>query len=414
MPIIARCSGCQKHLELNHQYAGKLIKCPLCKTPVRVPGNKADARSRVSPRPMPKPAPAPAKLPRAEPDTELDPPPPPRQPRPSSLTAPTVPPPRVQLPVASPEDEIATAATLPPPDFVFDEGVPEKPQPMAKAPMASRAEQIATAPTMPPPDFVFDSAPVKQSQPMPSTQPVPKAVPKSSFGFDNPAAPVEPELEIIEAELAPPEIEEIPEVVPAEEPEPAVVAPIPRKIRRRRSMPAEEGVVELETHEAHGGCLPEVCIVCGAEASLWRSRTFAWRPWWMSFTPVFVAVAMTKRMRVEAPFCDDHHQHFQWRMIAEYAGIGLAIAFAFCMVLLGIDLVPDDARVVVGAFAFVIGAAFLVALIANAILSQKGIRPKVITDHGITLKNVSPDFIDALDEYRAQEATTGKRRRKWR
>ena len=38
-----RCSGCQKAIGVDEKYAGRLIKCPSCQNPTRVPAADGDA-----------------------------------------------------------------------------------------------------------------------------------------------------------------------------------------------------------------------------------------------------------------------------------------------------------------------------------------------------------------------------------
>ena len=67
MPIQVKCTNpdCAKALRVNDDLAGKTIRCPACKTPVKLPGAVAPAMApAVAPVPVPaakKPAPVPAK-----------------------------------------------------------------------------------------------------------------------------------------------------------------------------------------------------------------------------------------------------------------------------------------------------------------------------------------------------------------
>src|SRR6516164_2212326 len=83
--------------------------------------------------------------------------------------------------------------------------------------------------------------------------------------------------------------------------------------------------------------LPRMCLCCGAPAVLTKPKTFAWHPQWDDIlmilglvfcTPLFLAgiicaFATTKRMRVPAPLCQKHMNHWAWRAWYIYGGIGV-------------------------------------------------------------------------------------------
>src|SRR5262249_9663675 len=66
--------------------------------------------------------------------------------------------------------------------------------------------------------------------------------------------------------------------------------------------------VRLERDEVDNDSLPDVCMVCGAEATLRKRKSFSWHPPWVilliliSLWPyIIVALILTKRMTVRAP-----------------------------------------------------------------------------------------------------------------
>src|SRR5579871_4414997 len=79
--------------------------------------------------------------------------------------------------------------------------------------------------------------------------------------------------------------------------------------------------VELESYRGKVRDLPEVCMRCGAPATVVRSRKFSWQPQWVIVLLFFgllpyliVAIILTKRARVEVPLCDTHKNHWRWRL----------------------------------------------------------------------------------------------------
>jgi hypothetical protein len=68
--------------------------------------------------------------------------------------------------------------------------------------------------------------------------------------------------------------------------------------------------------------LPDVCLRCGAPATLHKSKTFSWHPPWVYVLLIagllpfaIVAIVLTKRRRVEAPLCEQHKHHWLIRQL---------------------------------------------------------------------------------------------------
>lgn len=57
MPIALKCQ-CGKQLNVRDEFAGKAVKCPACKQPLRVPAAGKAAPKRPTPKPRPAPSPA--------------------------------------------------------------------------------------------------------------------------------------------------------------------------------------------------------------------------------------------------------------------------------------------------------------------------------------------------------------------
>ncbi len=176
--------------------------------------------------------------------------------------------------------------------------------------------------------------------------------------------------------------------------------------------PPQTEIVELDPHLSEEGGLwrdgpllvirkgtelPDRCLRCNEPARGYRlKRTLSWhRPIWFVLAIfnlilyVIVALCVRWTAKVSAPFCPLHRSKRR-RAIAigwlgSLAGIGL----------LGIGASDPDyaVAILVGAFLF------LGCLIFGVIQSQLLV-PKRIDKNFVWLKKVSPDFIEALPDWR--------------
>jgi hypothetical protein len=168
--------------------------------------------------------------------------------------------------------------------------------------------------------------------------------------------------------------------------------------------------------------LPRVCMKCGARATTAKKTQFAWYPPWLlllilaGILPFLIAVViLTKRQRVEVPFCDEHKYHFVLRRV--FQGLGW-LGFLGAPVLFFIGAAADQKG---GGLAPLLCLGWLglillyfVGIRVFAILTK--IRPSEITERDITLTNVSPEFSRAVAEDDAPEEDDDRERRKedWR
>jgi hypothetical protein len=177
--------------------------------------------------------------------------------------------------------------------------------------------------------------------------------------------------------------------------------------------------IRLDREEADG-YLPNICMCCGEEATVFKTRKMSWCPPWVGVLilvawPVWLAVTiiMTKRTTIQAPFCDQHKGHwFNRTLLISLTGVALAAivipAFIFAITLgdrpgRGNDFAPF---VCIGGVVL-----FVVWLILVIIAQSTAIRPKEITDYEITLQGVSNEFVDAMEERdRARRSRRRQRR----
>jgi hypothetical protein len=181
--------------------------------------------------------------------------------------------------------------------------------------------------------------------------------------------------------------------------------------------------VRLGRREAETGDLPAVCMRCGEPSTLVRRKSFAWHPLWVyALVPVFclpfivVAMVLTKHMRVQVPLCDAHKRHWRIRLGIIWGSFLALVLSSFAAVIIVSSLDQGDGGrdsgpgawvclgPVVGAFCW---------LISIPIIQHTLIHATEITDHSITLTQVSDGFVRAWRAYRAatdDEAAAERRR----
>src|SRR5581483_2652600 len=174
--------------------------------------------------------------------------------------------------------------------------------------------------------------------------------------------------------------------------------------------------VRLSSREATRGELPRVCMRCGARARVEVERGFTWHPQWvyllllLGILPcVIVALILTKRRTVQVPLCEAHQGYWSWR--AWFTGLGLLflVLLGVAGLVLAVNLDPRGNSPLGGLVCLATAAGFLFYLLALAIIHQVSIRPTEITDTGITLTNVSPEFVEALEDERTLVDTERER-----
>jgi hypothetical protein len=151
--------------------------------------------------------------------------------------------------------------------------------------------------------------------------------------------------------------------------------------------------------------VPDLCMKCGAPAEVRTDKTFAWYPPWVYVLILvnilvfaIVALVLTKKKRVPVPLCAAHRNHWLWRQLALVGGFVLLVVLIVLFVVVASNTRPRGGEDYTG---WVCGggvAALVVWLIAAAVLQTSAIRPTEITDHSITLTNVSKAFVRAYEE----------------
>jgi len=159
--------------------------------------------------------------------------------------------------------------------------------------------------------------------------------------------------------------------------------------------------VRLGRFEAEEGRVPRVCMRCGAPATTQRERNFRWTPPWIGvlifaglLPYIIVARIMEKRMRVVVPLCEVHQHH--WRVRAWIAGgvfvgvVGLGILTVVAM--------SGNSDTIGGMLCGLTMLALFGWFVALVVCQETAIHPSEITDYSITLKRVSPMFVEAVGQ----------------
>jgi hypothetical protein len=165
--------------------------------------------------------------------------------------------------------------------------------------------------------------------------------------------------------------------------------------------------LRLDRYDAEEGRLPSLCMRCGEPPALTKRKQFSWYPTWVYLLILvhlliflIVALIMTKRLTVPVPLCEKHRRHFLWPTLMGVAVLIFLIVVVIGGIVLGgalEDSLDRDARETFYVVWFVSGMAlFLAGLIAACVVQIRTIRPTEITDRGITLTNVAPQFVEAF------------------
>ncbi|HZT82627.1 MAG TPA: hypothetical protein VFA26_20530 [Gemmataceae bacterium] len=171
--------------------------------------------------------------------------------------------------------------------------------------------------------------------------------------------------------------------------------------------------VKLSKYEVDRDLLPDICMKCGEPAAVRKKKQFAWYPPWIAILILggllpfaIVATIMTKRMKVNMPFCEQHRNY--WLVRNLYGLIGLGIFLILGVAGFALAMALDIHRQGGGESAFGLiclgwGVLFLAWLVSLVIVQSGNIKPKEITDNTITLVKVHEYFADALDEDRRRD-----------
>lgn len=157
------------------------------------------------------------------------------------------------------------------------------------------------------------------------------------------------------------------------------------------------------------GQLPSICIRCGAPATAWVEKSFELP----DKDEQFVGFGLVSRIRfflklgqsfarprllVRAPFCEAHKQHWYYRKLIIFGGLGAWFVLFILSII--VSKVAGGGLEVLLAIAFITGLAYGVAAV---VAHETSIHSKETTENGVTLKGVADQFKDLLEAQRAHK-----------
>jgi hypothetical protein len=152
--------------------------------------------------------------------------------------------------------------------------------------------------------------------------------------------------------------------------------------------------------------LPDVCMRCGAPATTFKKKQFAWHPPWVVITIlagllvyVILALVLTQRRTVAVPLCDRHRHHWLMRGLLIVFSLVGALVLGIGTLVAGSALAQgpnQDAFIGIGVVVLLGGLLAWIVLVAVA--QHTAIRPTKIDHRETALANVSRDFVNAYQE----------------
>lgn len=187
--------------------------------------------------------------------------------------------------------------------------------------------------------------------------------------------------------------------------------------------------IQLSRYEAEEGDLPDVCMCCGAPATERKRRRFSSYPLWViplllwdfhNSNPfwllpqllwdwrstVNVADKNTRYIRCYTLFCPRHTNYWRvrnWIVWGALAVILMLLVVGFVLAGLLAEHAGESVQnLLFGSWCIGMVVLPLVWLISIPISQVMAIHPANPTRHEVTLKRVSPSFVEAVRHYRAQ------------
>ena len=171
--------------------------------------------------------------------------------------------------------------------------------------------------------------------------------------------------------------------------------------------------IKLSRYEAEEGDLPDVCMCCGAEATERKRRRFVSHPLWVyvllpwGLIPyAIVASILTERILCYTLFCPRHKNYYFVRNLIVWSALVvvlLLIAGAFILALSLSNYVSKSTQgILAGSCCLGTVVLLLCWLMSIPISQETAIHPTNATERHLTLKCVSPAFVEAVRQYRVE------------
>jgi hypothetical protein len=163
--------------------------------------------------------------------------------------------------------------------------------------------------------------------------------------------------------------------------------------------------IQLSRYEAEEGELPNVCMCCGTVATERKRRVFISHPLWvylllpMGYLPyVVVAAVLTQRTRCYTLFCSRHKNYWRNRTLLIWGALPVILALIIGSLVLVFsfeDQLSKSLRDIVPGLLCIGSFALLFCWLASIpIMQETAIHTAAVTERRVTLKRVSPAFVE--------------------
>jgi hypothetical protein len=160
----------------------------------------------------------------------------------------------------------------------------------------------------------------------------------------------------------------------------------------------------LYPRELEEGGLPDCCLVCGVSGCTPVKRQFQ-----VSTGQTDYAVLSVHQLSVRdgwVPLCPRHAQHFLSPVYALGVGCGIfaaAVALAILVAFVGNNTVGPTYTAGFTALALIVTGIVAAVILARSI-KNGAVQETDVTEEGVQLKNLSPQFVAAVQKARANSA----------
>jgi hypothetical protein len=176
-------------------------------------------------------------------------------------------------------------------------------------------------------------------------------------------------------------------------------------------------IIRIYHDEAERESFPSKCMRCGANSERLVPHTFTWMPSWVhvfifaGLLPWLIVATMTRKtLRVAAPMCARHINHWRNRTLYIWVGLFCWVGLGILLALVAKDLPEDMVNPAVALCVF----GSLIWLIVGVLLANGAIRAAAIGDFGVDLANVNREFAEAWRMHCEESDSQSRRRRQRR
>jgi hypothetical protein len=175
--------------------------------------------------------------------------------------------------------------------------------------------------------------------------------------------------------------------------------------------------IQLTRYKAEEGDLPNVCMRCGEPDTERKRLRFTSHPLWVYVLLPFgyivyaiVAAVLTENVRCYTQFCHRHKNHWFIRTLIIWVGFVALLVFIVSIIIVVASLASK--ATMDSLFGYLsLGSVLLMFcwLISIPLIQLTSIHAAEVSKRRITLKCISPEFADAVLEYRKKRRAEDER-----